>query len=599
MRPAVKKIAGVGERGYDRRSMAAQVGSRWLARAISFVDRFVPPAILAAPEPARRARFAVALSWISAALFVLALGIQGPMNTRGVFLLNLVSAVGSAVAPFVLRRTGRTSMVCNAVLALSFVKYLVIIAFWRGAGLTGATVLLSQLPLAATFLMGLRAGAVWAVLSTVAGVAVALLGRAGLIVDHLPPGERLFNDHFVLVISTAILFTIAWLYEHMKDAAHRQIYALEASRQAAELERVQAVSRSQLAEAQRLASLGRIAAATAHEINSPLLAVVANLEHAVEHLPARAPADFEAAVRESLDAAQRIGAIVADMNRYAQPADSDGTFDVAEAIAAALALAQPHTRARARVAQRIGIDVPRVRGDSARLTEVLLNLVVNAAEAIPEGRKSANEIVVEARASDRDVIVEVSEPITGYESLRFGLAQCEGIVASLGGTLAVESGVVRLTLIATGHAPVPTGVRLDILVIDDDEAILSTLRRVLAAHTVTIAAGGRAGLDILATHDFDLILCDLMMPDLTGMDLFDKLAAPHAERIVFMTGGTFTERAEAFRRGVPNAFLEKPFDLRTLRRLVDARAAAPHRAVSPPSTTNSAPVTNVDSSLAR
>jgi CheY-like chemotaxis protein len=116
---------------------------------------------------------------------------------------------------------------------------------------------------------------------------------------------------------------------------------------------------------------------------------------------------------------------------------------------------------------------------------------------------------------------------------------------------------------------------LTVLLIDDEPLVASALARLLAPHAVTVAHSGRQALARLgAGESFDLIFCDLMMPELTGMDVFDHLQASapqHSERIVFMTGGTFTERAGRFRDTVSNAFLEKPFDRRRVQEIVAAR----------------------------
>jgi CheY-like chemotaxis protein len=166
------------------------------------------------------------------------------------------------------------------------------------------------------------------------------------------------------------------------------------------------------------------------------------------------------------------------------------------------------------------------------------------------------------------------------EGAGLGLAMCEGILQSFGGSMAIESRpgrtVVRLTLAAAAAAlpatPAESDRKLAILIVDDEEAVARALKRILKSHAVTFAAGGRQALDLLeADRGFDLIFCDLMMPELTGMDVFERLQAsnrPLAERVVFMTGGTFTERARKFRESVPNVFLEKPFDVQLIRGLL-------------------------------
>ncbi len=76
---------------------------------------------------------------------------------------------------------------------------------------------------------------------------------------------------------------------------------------------------------------------------------------------------------------------------------------------------------------------------------------------------------------------------------------------------------------------------------------------------------------MLRTESFDLILCDVMMPEMTGMQLYEELHRQHPElapRVVFMTGGAFTQSARQFLAGIPNMQLEKPIAMKTLRELI-------------------------------
>jgi CheY-like chemotaxis protein len=126
-----------------------------------------------------------------------------------------------------------------------------------------------------------------------------------------------------------------------------------------------------------------------------------------------------------------------------------------------------------------------------------------------------------------------------------------------------------------GNAPMPEvearGGRL--LVIDDEPMILGALRRSLSTeYNVTCVGDGRKALERLrAGERYELILCDLMMPEMTGMDLFaelEKVAPEQASRMVFVSGGAFTPRAREFLERIPNARVEKPIDLQNLRLLL-------------------------------
>lgn len=116
---------------------------------------------------------------------------------------------------------------------------------------------------------------------------------------------------------------------------------------------------------------------------------------------------------------------------------------------------------------------------------------------------------------------------------------------------------------------------LDILVIDDDPIVTRMLTRLLSQHVVQVANTGQVALERLSERSFDLILCDLTMPGMSGIDLYQairKSRAELAERIVFMTGGAYTTEGHEFLATLPNSWLEKPFDLSALRAVARSRA---------------------------
>jgi len=183
-------------------------------------------------------------------------------------------------------------------------------------------------------------------------------------------------------------------------------------------------TQSQLELSDRLASLARMAAGVAHEINSPLAVVAANTELLLEELrdarrePPGATSTARAAmtgiehVMELLTeievAGERIARIVRDLTAFARPAPrADGEADVRRAIARAVRSTSHELEHRARVVTDVA-DVPPVRLDEDRLSQVLVHLLVNAAHAIPSGNASSNEVSVHARIGERDrVVIEV------------------------------------------------------------------------------------------------------------------------------------------------------------------------------------------------
>jgi CheY-like chemotaxis protein len=115
--------------------------------------------------------------------------------------------------------------------------------------------------------------------------------------------------------------------------------------------------------------------------------------------------------------------------------------------------------------------------------------------------------------------------------------------------------------------------RRRILVVDDEPAICASVKRILGTtYDLHIATRAQEALAQVERGDrYDLIFCDLMMPEMTGMDLhssLQKLAPDQAERMVFLTGGAFTPKARDFLANAPNAKVDKPFNKDTLRALV-------------------------------
>jgi len=119
-----------------------------------------------------------------------------------------------------------------------------------------------------------------------------------------------------------------------------------------------------------------------------------------------------------------------------------------------------------------------------------------------------------------------------------------------------------------------------ILVVDDEPMMGSVVRRMLSSeHDVITLTSARAAQELVISGErFDVILTDLMMPEITGMDLYETLvevAPEQAARVVFMTGGAFTARARDFLNKVRNPRVDKPFDLNTLRALIYSLTRAP------------------------
>jgi len=383
----------------------------------------------------------------------------------------------------------------------------------------------------------------------------------------------------------------------------------------------------QLLLADRMASLGTIAAGVAHEINNPLAYAHTNLE-IVDALLERGGEGALPTIRDAVATAregiERVRTIVAELKTFSRrDEETIGVVDVHAVLDSTLTLAGNEVRQRARLIREYG-DVAKVSGNRARLGQVFLNLLLNAAEAIPQGEPNRNTLRVRTRAVGDRIVVEVSDSGAGIANevrdrifepffttktfgtgTGLGLAICHNIVTRLGGTIEVETHDVpelsssrerpirttfRVTLQAGDEAsvsqppvsssPPSRPKRRRLLVIDDEPELLRVLDTLLApAHDVVMASGGEAALSVLARDDrFDLVLCDLMMAGRSGIDVFEAVRRdhPHLERrMIFMTGGAFTPRVRSFLKEVKNPCLEKPFDTQQLLDLVDRRSIYP------------------------
>jgi PAS domain S-box-containing protein len=365
--------------------------------------------------------------------------------------------------------------------------------------------------------------------------------------------------------------------------------------------------------ADRMASVGTLAAGVAHEINNPLAYLVANLGYAHEELSRLLERDSTsspmkpvcAALGEALHGAERVRTIVGDLKTFSRETQEPvRAVDLKQVLDSTLNLAAGEIRHRARLVKTYG-DVPPVRGNDSRLGQVFLNLLVNAAQAIPsDGEADQHEIRVTTRQlSPRRVAVEVSDTGTGIApelvgrifdpffttkppgvGTGLGLSICHNLITAMGGELHVHSDLGRGTTFqvllpvastpveepAPEPRPVPhLGPRGRVLVIDDEPMLCSALERILRPHHdvvfTTLAAEILPRLE--AGERFDLILCDLMMPRMSGMDFHAALQRLRPEltgRVIFLTGGAFTPQAKAFLERVPNRRVDKPFNARAL-----------------------------------
>jgi two-component system NtrC family sensor kinase len=394
-------------------------------------------------------------------------------------------------------------------------------------------------------------------------------------------------------------------------------------------------SEANLVRSSRLAAIGEIAAGIAHEVNNPAASTLTNLELLNGDLkklseqirkPDRTASSLVAAmelfcnearesVRDSLEGIQRIAFIVKGLRGFARiDGDDVDHLDINEVVQTAANLVRHQIRhvAQLEFDLQAGERFPASRG---RLIQVVLNLLLNAAQAIEEGGGS---VILVSTCNTSDGVrlrVEDDGPGVPPEMARrvfdpffttkgadrgtgLGLSVCADIIHRHRGTFRLCAGKLpgacfEATIpLQTGLLPrvsprsslPPPGPPLRILVIDDEVMLIRAYRRLLGRqHDVVAAYGGEEALAVLSCDQgFDLILCDLMMPGTDGVGVYECLQRSYPEllqRVVFSSGGPTSARAQEFLRRPGIVCLDKPISSEALMDFVAQRQSGTMRIV--------------------
>ena len=368
----------------------------------------------------------------------------------------------------------------------------------------------------------------------------------------------------------------------------------------------------QLLLADRLASVGMLAAGVAHEINNPLAYVLGNVEFALNRLATHAPESGELvevvqALVHVREGSERIRHITRDLRVFCHNGEDEPkrSLSVCKVMDSSISMAWNEIRHRARLTRNFE-RVASVVGDQNRLGQVFLNLLVNAAQALPEDRLEQNRIHVSIRAQGSSVAIEVEDNGCGMTVAQqkrvfepffttkppgvgsgIGLSICASIVREMSGEIQVESRsgqgtIFRVVLPAEERAALSTRPPQAepralppsrILVIDDEPALCAVIRRLLRhEHEVVGYTDASSALKLLQQDSaFDVVMCDIMMPHMSGIEFFAQLRnldPELARRTLFMTGGAFTLPTRQFLASVSNPLLEKPFETAALHQII-------------------------------
>ena len=378
--------------------------------------------------------------------------------------------------------------------------------------------------------------------------------------------------------------------------------------------------RARLLLADRMASVGTLAAGVAHELNNPLAYVLSNLRLTLEDIIESDDSDSELLKRskqqidEAIHGAERMRHIVRDLKTFSR-ADDDlkANVSVTTILESSINMCWNEIRHRCTLHKEFD-DPPLVEANESRLGQVFLNLLINASQAMPGDDVHRNSITVCAFENDAgETVVQVVDNGHGIapghlkrifdpffttkkqsEGTGLGLSICRNLVEAESGVIEVESvenegTTFEVRLPATtkeftkkhtlSPPPATEGPRTKVVVIDDEELVGNSIRRALRNHDIQVFTNPIEALEVLRSSEaFDVIFCDIMMPEMSGTELYSQVQMRRpdvAERFVFITGGAFTTSARDFLARTPVLCLDKPFDVAQLRELMRERTSSP------------------------
>lgn len=373
----------------------------------------------------------------------------------------------------------------------------------------------------------------------------------------------------------------------------------------------------------KLATVGTLTAGIIHEINNPMTFVATNLHYINDQLKMLNLNDtnqvtqfmllLDEVINESILGASKIQEIIQELKGFSRIGHDEITpVYIHEILNFAIHMANPQYKLTATIETHYAPNVPLLLLERNKLHQVFLNLIMNAAQAFEASQKKDNLISITTTVKDNhiqiefmdtgkgispDIINKIFDPFFTTKPVGIGtglgLSISQDIINQMGGEITVRSEInqgttftIRLLMKVKLESPkdqinisLPTPktqVRKSILIVDDDPVTLNILERILGKyHEIVTVNSSLEALKILSQKNkFDLVITDIHMPDVSGIDLYKFILNNHPgleRNMIFMSGGVMNETTNDFIIQTKNDLLLKPFTPEQLIHVINAK----------------------------